>query len=386
MIYDDIFKKGKIKEEDLLNKKYLIDKILDNNLIDKLQLVEELIPLISFILYSENKQTSDFFINLIDSKFLSENELKEKCKEFGYSLLKDEKELNLIANKIFYEKPQELCFNNLNDNNYEICEKYNFKYLIKNPPLKIDISKIKHILKIAFNSNVFKEAFFILTGKSNYENIFNNEMIHEIINNIKFLPINYSSTSAFLDCLSLITYIPTMKKDIQHNSRTIDKTVNLALENGIIIAIEYHVFGQVINTVVSFLQNGLKLNETPRKPYFNFREGGYYFELILFGKIIKNLTYGEALYILNENNYKKSLKEFKNGFMELSEKDLIIEGEFDKLNLNNNAKLNELKNSVSIKAKNGDDKNILNGIKINIPLKNDIIGRVIKEEDLEIYF
>ena len=65
-------------------------------------------------------------------------------------------------------------------------------------------------------------------------------MIDEIINNIKFLPINYSSTSAFFDflSLSLIAQITTYKKDILSFSKTLDKAVTLSLENGVIIAIE----------------------------------------------------------------------------------------------------------------------------------------------------
>ena len=107
----------------------------------------------------------------------------------------------------------------------------------------------------------------------------------------------------------------------------------------------------------------------------------------LFGRIIKNLSYGEALYILNLDNYKKSLNEFREGFMQLSQTDLIMKGPFSDYNLEDELKMNEYKNSFFIKAKNGNEPiDILNDIKISIPLRNDIPGRKIDEKDLEPYF
>ena len=118
-----------------------------------------------------------------------------------------------------------------------------------------------------------------------------------------------------------------------------------------------------------------------------FREGGYYLELLLFGRVIKELTYGEALYILNEKNYSKSLEEFRKGFNELKEEDLIIEGEFKDFNIKDVSEINQLKSSIFIKIKGDNNpKDDLRNIKISIPLRNDVIGRKIKEEDLEPYF
>ena len=110
-------------------------------------------------------------------------------------------------------------------------------------------------------------------------------------------------------------------------------------------------------------------------------------ELLLFDKIIKNLTYGEALYILNEKNYSKSLEEFRKGFKKHKDEDLIIEGDFKNFNINKISEINRLKSSIYIR--NEDDNNSiddLRNIKISIPLKNDVIGRKIKEKDLEPYF
>ena len=87
------------------------------------------------------------------------------------------------------------------------------------------------------------------------------------------------------------------------------------------------------------------------------------------------------------DNYKKSLDEFKKGFMQLSNQDLIMKGPFSDFNLEDELKMNEYKNNFFIKAKNGNQSiDILNDIKISIPLRNDIPGRIIDEKDLEPYF
>ena len=74
--------------------------------------------------------------------------------------------------------------------------------------------------------------------------------------------------------------------------------------------------------------------------------------------------------------------------MELSSKDLYLKGQFDYLNLKNESELNNLMHSISIKAKNSNNEksNILKDLKISIPWKNDVIGRHIKQEDLEPFF
>ena len=108
--------------------------------------------------------------------------------------------------------------------------------------------------------------------------------------------------------------------------------------------------------------------------------------MVLFGKIIKNISYGEALYILNLNNYNKGLDDFKNGFEKLSIEDLNISGLFNDLNLKNEKEIEKLKKEVYIIAKIDENEDILKNIKIFIPPKYDILNREIKEEDLQLYY
>ena len=386
-IYDDICIKKRISEENLSKKIYAIDKILKKKIIENIESADILIPLISFICNSEKEENINFFLNMVNSKTLTNKELQQRKESLKCVLINNKEENGIVINHEYYEQSKELCFENLNNKNYQKCEKYNFKYLTDNPPLKLNINKIKNHLLFVLKSNVFKEVYKLLIGNDNYENIFNNEMISELISNIKFLPINFDTEFGILDCTSLVLYVSTMKKEIYSNYLRYDENISITLENGVIVAIIYHEFGHIINAVLAFIENKLKLNDTFRKKYINFKYGGYNLELALFGKVIKNLSYGEVLYILNEDNYFKSLDNFKKGFKELSNQDLIIKGSFNNFNLKKEKELDEYKSSIFIKAKNGNNiGDIYKDIKINIPLRNDVRGREIKEEDLWQYF
>ena len=89
MIIEDILyrinKKGN-EEQKLENKKYIIKKILEKDLIDKFDSIDKLLPLISLIYYSEEKSIFDFYINIINSKKFSNIILNEKVEKFDYEL------------------------------------------------------------------------------------------------------------------------------------------------------------------------------------------------------------------------------------------------------------------------------------------------------------
>ena len=83
-----------------------------------------------------------------------------------------------------------------------------------------------------------------MTGRENYHNIFNKNMISEFVDNIYFLPFKLSSAVAFHDRLSLATFIPTMKKKMYINISNFksDKKIISALENGVVVALIFHEF------------------------------------------------------------------------------------------------------------------------------------------------
>ena len=389
--YIDIFlhicESGGIKKK--LNELYTLDKIIEKNIFEKYENDDILVPLTGFITFSEPKENVDFFLNSVCSENLTDEEIQKKSKDFkDFKLLFDDKgEKYVYFNNETFHNPSQLCLENI-ESDRPMMEKYNYNYMIENPPLNLDIDKIKKFVTKTFSSRVFKEAFEILIGKEDYNKIFNEQMICEFVNKMKFLPVKFSSSVAFIDRFSFVSVIPTMKKNIiflKINPK--EKEISLILENGIEVSIIFHEFGHAINGVISFKENRLKSNDTPRKKYVKFKEGGYYLELLLFGRVIKDLTYGEALYILNEKNYLKSLEEFRKGFNELKEEDLIMEGEFKDFNIKGLSEINQLKTSIFISTKDSNNsKDDLRNIKISIPLRNDVIGRKIKEEDLEPYF
>ena len=404
-----------LKEEEK-NIKYIIDKILDNNLINKIDSEEILIALISYIDDKEDNDIFDFFFNLINSKELKEEELNEKVKNINnnynnkykfeikdrnniniksnnYDLYQKNKSIKLIVNdkNLILDFPNYLCFENIILNNniskyekeYEICELYNYEYLKAHPPLNVNIEKIKQFLEIVFQSKVFKELFLYLTGNQDYDKIYNLNMIQYIIKNIKFLPLNYTKMSGFFDRLTFSIYIPIMKKTIFCNIKDIPKIIIETLENGVVVEILFHEYGHTFSAILSYVNNSESLEDTPRKKNFNINEGGYYVEMALFGRIIKTLTYFEALYILNTDNYNKSLEQFRADFQSIKKENIDINGPFKNLNIQEKEKY---KNNVSIRAK-GPDTNLdaYKNANANFSLKNDVKGRNFTEEEVLFY-
>ena len=362
------------KEEILKSKLYILQEISKLKLIEKYEQPKVLIPLIYYICHPSPEKNFKHFLNIITPSISTDKTEKAKIELHNNCINNNGQDL-LIDEKCSPES-KEIIF-----------EEYNYNYLSKDSYLNLDITRIKMLLSNTLKSRVFQEALEYLTGNNNYQGIYNDEMISEFIEKIIFIPTNFSGAVSFHDYLSLVTVISTAKKEINSNFVQYDKEKSDTLENGVIIAIIYHEYGHSINAIISFKENDLQLHETPRKKYLNFKEGGYYLEIALFGRVIKKLTYKEALYILNENNYNKSLEEFRKGFMELSYQDLVIKGQFDYLNSKDESKLKTSDDSVTIKAKEDNDEfDEFENLNISIPLRNDILGRNITEKDLKPYF
>ena len=182
-LYNDICDDEKKDENNLQNKLFIINEILKKKILYNYENANVLIPLIYFICHSEKEENCVFFLNMIESKTLTDKELNQNAKNFGYEILCVNKtKKGLLINNEYFPEPNELCFKNLKIKNYHKYEKYNFKYLIKNPPMKLDIEKIKAHLLIALKSRVFKEVYEYLTGNNNYQSLFSDGMITEYIN------------------------------------------------------------------------------------------------------------------------------------------------------------------------------------------------------------
>ncbi len=172
------------------------------------------------------------------------------------------------------------------------------------------------------------------------------------------------------DKLSSHTYIFLKQKNMLLAKNVADinlkKKFKEILKLGSILDVVFHEINHSIYSLLFFMLGGYLLSfQTPRKrKLYEIREGGKYLELILFGKIIQNINLKESLYLLNKKNYSKGVKEFKKGFLELNEKDLIIEGTFSRFN--EILKTDDLtKNNNSMTVKNSNIKLLESYIEIN---------------------
>jgi hypothetical protein len=138
------------------------------------------------------------------------------------------------------------------------------------------------------------------------------------------------------------------------NTKDVSTLVKEALTIGSFLEVELHEINHFIYSLLFISDNIKSLSfKTPRKKKLaNITEGGYYFELLLFGKIVNKLTINEALYLLNRNNYNKSLKDFRNGFLNLESKDLIATGNFIKFNNLKFDNPNNKYSSIVVKSSN----------------------------------
>jgi hypothetical protein len=79
------------------------------------------------------------------------------------------------------------------------------------------------------------------------------------------------------------------------------------LREGLIINISNHEIGHDFVMDHFFMENARIPIETPRKKTLD-AEGGYYIEYALYGRRLESINMEQALYILNENNYKTAIR------------------------------------------------------------------------------
>ena len=340
--------------------KILKDKYFDNETIIKNK--DKMNILIYLILYPESESLIDYILNLLTS-----NKLDKIDKEYIDKLKPNNKE-------IIYEN---VCIKNL-DLNAKISLKnkeiYNYDYQIE--LYSGMIKDIKDFLKEILNTPVFDEAFKILYG-IDFENIFKDKTFRDyyIDNYVKFVPYKSYNSSAFTDKYTLKSYIFLKKRIINYKTeeKNIKSLIREALKIGSFIDVIIHEINHFVYALL-FMSDKFKTNsfQTPRKKKLSdIREGGYYLELLLFGKIINNLSFKEVLYLLNKNNYDKSLKDFKNGFTYLKQKDLEATGKFQKFNEYNELIVDDIEwANSSIAVKNIRKSNLLDDINIECYKKN----------------
>ena len=185
---------------------------------------------------------------------------------------------------------------------------YNINGLLKNLSFKKEDGD--KFWKEFLSSHVLDEIQFKLFN--NKENIFKEEQIIKLFqdNSYYFQNLNQDFTALSHKDLFFMFFQPRKVKYfiVEQKETNIEKMVGRALNK---VDIQ-HEWG---HTSSSFLFLITKERITS--------EGGKTVEILLYGRVINELTAKEAIYILNDLNYQKNLKDFLSDFISLKYVDLI---------------------------------------------------------------
>ena len=379
----EILKNMKYCVKEVLNREFLIDeKIIKNNIL--------LNCIIILFAFPQNKTITDYNLNLIDNKDIDVNGIKLKNLGFKYNINNNTYENNdiIIKNdedemKLYNLKNLNLYLSPENEYIFKQYELYKFDELKKYYSTKFDENKVRIFISKILASNVIREAFTFFYGKDikypfedeNEENI-EKKALKYVNNYIKFIPLKIEDTSAITDKFSMETYIFINRNLIASNLDEIEKkfsidkeSINKILVNGAIVSIDDHELNHNFHNYYYFSKNGNEPLKTPRKKEMDERESGNNMERVLFGGIINHLTLKQVLYILNEDNYKKSLNQFRAEFLELKDEDCKCKGifiEYSNIAFNHQ----DIADYVAFNFK----ANYINVKKIQIKIKNDVLG------------
>ena len=373
----DISKKNR---EDLKNMRIGLETIIEKELFknediirDKYKL-QSVLYLIIFPFYSDEDDSLSFFCNSLLSKNNNIDDLKKNYKIIDDNKLEYENEI--------YNDIKDICVENLPNKNYPKEEKYNFTYLLNYYTKQQE--KIYQFLPNILQKRVFREAYKILFGDENYKLLDERYLKEFIEKRLSFVPIKPNGFEAISDKYSLNTFISTKNHDIIMNEsykKNKEKFKEILNTANYVLLEEYEIF-HILNCIPYYENNCSISIDTPRKNnYTNKEGGGIYLELLLFNKEMKSLNLRDALFILNEKNYDKSLPNFIESFQKKNKKDLIIEGVFRYFNkyINIDEISNEELNNDFIILKSNNNSDILSEYHIIRELKNDVVGKLYKK-------
>ena len=275
-----------------------------------------------------------------------------------------------------YKNIEDICLENLKYGGFEVEEKYNFDYLLNKGVKNQD--KIKQFLKNILTKKVFIEAYENLFGDDNYK-LKDKKYLDEFIDNrLKFAPIRPSETLGLTDKISLNTIITNKNGCIfkQTDKITLDHLSDILYTANYVVVEEHEIFH--ILDCIPYYENNCSISiNTPRKEQYKGKsEGGNYLELLLFNKLFSSITLGEALFLLNENNYDKTLIDFKTDFQIKKKEDLEVNGVFSEFKdyLDLNSLTNEELNNSLINPKSTNSVSVLDSYIVTY-LKNDVVGK-----------
>ena len=258
-------------------------------------------------------------------------------------------------------------------------ERYNDEELLNYFKSKINFNKIKSYMKSILLSNTIKEAFEVLyEEKYKYPFTNENEASEYVEKYIDFIVLKDKTAKGATNKYNLRTNI-FLKKCKEFKPEDISDTILYGcLYSGIIIKIFIHELNHEFYNFYFYHSNGSIPLSTPRKDTINEREGGKFFELLLFKTSIKKMYLNQSLYILNRKNFDKPLSEFSKDFLSPNENDLNIEGEFSYLNKEIKKLKNENVQFTNYYLKTDDDEYFdFNDLEMDADVEDDVIGSII---------
>ena len=371
-------------------KQDLIKKILERNLFENKEIIKNIdkLNLLNYLIIDPQEDgTNEYILNLLSSNKFNINEI-DSDKNFERIVSKG-KDSIIINKKVFYlEDLKNMCKDNFmkfvlnKKNQYKDEDIFSYEFILNKINSELYACDIKNFLKIILKSQVFKDAFELLYSKE-YLNFFNNEsLVSEIIDkHLKFVPFSSDNSCGFTDIFTFNSYIFIEDKPITYHGEFIkDVDKNTLIEDALKIGRAIIItFNELNHNLHSYLLNFyISINYTFQTPTRNkiskFREGGYYLEYLLFGRIIENLTLEEAMFLMNVDSYKKDLKTFNREFSNLNE-NISINGVFSKFNcIKTFDRYDDIK-KTSINIRSVANNSFLKNISIDIKTrKNCILG------------
>ena len=324
------FMKIKLTEKNqftLINMRKGLKMVKEKELLDNQDIINDKYMLQSVVFLITNPcPANDNSLEFFCNSLLSKGDPLDKLKKKDF-IINNEKQLEYQGEK--YENYKDICVENLNFKEFAKEEKYNFNYLINNYVKNQE--DIKSFLKKIFKKKLFTDVCNVLYG--------NRELLDEgyldefIDKRLKFVPIRPSGTLAISDKISLNTFISTKQSEIIGTPNVKFEYLKEILNTAKYVLNSEHEVFHLSNGIPYYKNNCSVSIKTPKKQKFDGKkEGGNYFELLLFDKTFDSMNLREALFILNEENYDKSLTEFKKDFENINNNYLKIKGIFSGFN------------------------------------------------------
>ena len=377
-----------IREKIFYNKNNIKDNIFNNY--DIINDKTKLTFILLLIVLPQDKIICNYNINLLNSKnYEDENKLINKLKSEGFQSNDKENYYFEFKNKtseiinIKNDKSinvENVKLNVINNLNLDREELYNYEYFLKKYSTKI--IQIKNFLGNILQSKLFKEIFGILYP-NDIKYPFNNkkDVIEYLDNYLNFIPFKSLTNNGATDKFTCEVYIFLKKKYYYipnyffNLNEDLIKLIKELLYIAAIIKTSIHETNHNFYNYYYFSTNSSIPLKTPRKKEFDLRESGRFIELLMFNQVLHRINLSQALYILNENNYNKTVNEFNEGFNLLKDDDLKIEGTFKEFNLiREYENFSKIDQETMISTEPSEKINIQTDYFIEILDENDVLG------------